>query len=226
LTPFSVVELRVNRAPKRLYAPHTEDRIVPSRGHRVLHQLSEAERRELIARSIAPSVRAIFGADVHADPDGPWGRYVRSGEGMRSLGTVRADRVLAVRFHYYPERSRWDYRLRFTDSSHEEFQLAVVDLAFRRGLDALRDSGLSPEQAAATVLAELRRQTVYLRVGLARDWDRHPDRCYLQITGVYGFSVSAEVWATDRRFDPSLSRSRREPVFLSSDGLVSPPAFS
>jgi hypothetical protein len=26
---------------------------------------------------------------------------------------------------------------------------------------------------------------VALRIGLARGWERHPDRCYLQITGVY-----------------------------------------
>ena len=39
----------------------------------------------------------------------------------------------------------------------------------------------------APILTELRRQRVYLRIGLARGWDRHPDRCYLQITGVYGF---------------------------------------
>ena len=95
--------------------------------------------------------------------------------------------MAAVRYQHYPERDRWDYRLRFSDGSREEFQLAVVDLAFRRGLDALRDDGLSPQQAATRVLAQLRRQEVYLRIGLARGWDRFPDRCYLQVTGVYGF---------------------------------------
>lgn len=28
---------------------------------------------------------------------------------------------------------------------------------------------------------------VYLRIGLARGWDKLPDRCYLQITGIYTF---------------------------------------
>lgn len=189
LTPFSVLELRVERAPKRSLAPHTEDRVVPRQGHRILRRLSAAEQLELLRQSASPSVRAIFGAEVHGDPDGPWGRYVRSGEGSRSLGTVRAETVSAVRYQYYPARDRWDYRLRFADNSREEFQLAVVDLAFRRRLDALHDGGLSPEQAAARTLAELRRQEVYLRIGLARGWDRFPDRCYLQVTGVYGFSV-------------------------------------
>jgi hypothetical protein len=158
-------------------------------GHRVVRLLSDAEQRALLERSASPSVRAIFGAEVHTDPAGRWGRYVRSGQGERSLGTIRVDRVLAVQYHHYPERGRWDYRLRFRDTSREEFQLAVVDLAFRGRLDALRDSGLPADRAAAQVLAELQRQSVYLRIGLARGWDKHPDRCYLQITGVYGFST-------------------------------------
>lgn len=28
---------------------------------------------------------------------------------------------------------------------------------------------------------------VYLRIGLARGWKKYPDRCFLQITGVYTF---------------------------------------
>ncbi|MGI6627904.1 MAG: hypothetical protein ACOX4K_06115 [Bacillota bacterium] len=28
---------------------------------------------------------------------------------------------------------------------------------------------------------------VFFRIGLARGWSRYPDRCYLQITGVYTF---------------------------------------
>lgn len=32
------------------------------------------------------------------------------------------------------------------------------------------------------------RGSIYLRIGLARGWVKHPDRCYLQITGVYGFA--------------------------------------
>jgi len=28
---------------------------------------------------------------------------------------------------------------------------------------------------------------VFLRIGLARGWDMYPDRCFLQITGIYSF---------------------------------------
>lgn len=191
VAPFAVLELQVNRAPKRLTAPHTEDRAIPLNGHRVLSILSDEDQQDLLDRTASPSVRSVFEAEIHADPAGQWGRYVRSGEGTRSLGTVRVGRVQAVQYQHYPDRGRWDYRLRFRDESQEEFQLAVVDLNFRARLDALRNSGLPAERAATEILTALRRQTVYVRVGLARGWDRHPDRCYLQITGVYGFeSVS------------------------------------
>jgi hypothetical protein len=187
VAPFAVIELRVNRAPKGLLAPHLEDRSVPTSGHRVLRNLQPTEQIALLKRTVSPSVREIFGAEVHADPDSQWGRYVRAGEGTRSLGTIQVRQLRAVRYHHYPERGRWDYRIRFLDAAQEEFQLAVVDLGFRKALDSLREGGLTPDAAAASALKTLQGQTVYLRVGLARGWDRHPDRCYLQITGVYGF---------------------------------------
>jgi hypothetical protein len=189
VAPFTVLDLQVNKAPKRLSAPHTEDRTIPLKGHRVLSTLPEEEQRALLERTMSSSVRSVFGAEIHADPAGQWGRYVRSGEGTRSLGTIQTDRVEAVGYHHYPERGRWDYRLRFRDGSGEEFQLAVVDLAFRARLDALCSRGFPADRAATEVLTALRRQTVFVRIGLARGWDRHPDRCYLQITGVYGFSA-------------------------------------
>ncbi|MGH2615376.1 MAG: dual OB domain-containing protein [Thermomicrobiales bacterium] len=188
VVPFAVLELQVNRAPKRLAAPHTEDRTIPGKGHRVLRVLPDAERIALLERSLSPSVRAIFAAEVHADSNGQWGRYVRSGEGSRSLGTIRAGRIQSVHYRFYAERKRWDYRLRFVDEAGEVFQLAVVDLAFRGRLDRLRDAGATPEVAARATHEALQSQSVLLRIGLARGWERHPDRCYLQITGVYGFS--------------------------------------
>ena len=173
--------LTVRRLAHRRHAPQTSFTV--RRGEIVaIAGLVGAGRSEL--------VRAIFGAEVHADANGQWGRYVRAGGGQRSLGTIQAARVRALRYQHYPERGRWDYRLRFVDTSGEEFQLAVVDLDFRRRLDALRDGGISPDRVATTTLTALQAQTVYLRIGLARGWEKHPDRCYLQITGVYGFDAS------------------------------------
>jgi hypothetical protein len=186
VVPFAVISLSVGPPPD-LVPPHTEDRVVPATGHWVVETLPAADASALLDWSASACVRDIFGADLHADEESPWGRFVPSGEGMRSLGTVRAAQLLAVRYQYSPDRGRWDYRVRFRDAAGEQFQLAVVDLAFRRRLDAMRGDGLPAERIAAKTQAALQRQTVYLRIGLARGWERHPDRCYLQITGVYGF---------------------------------------
>ncbi len=155
VAPFVVLELQVNRAPKRLTAPHTEDRMIPLKGHRVLSILSDEDQQALLNRTVSPSVRSMFGAEIHSDPAGQWGRYVRAGEGTRSLGTIQVDCVQAVQYRHYPDRGRWDYRLRFRDRSHEEFQLAVADLESRGRLDALRDRGLSADSAAAKILLGL-----------------------------------------------------------------------
>lgn len=189
VVPFALIALDVG-SPPDLVAPHTEDRLVPHSGHRVVEMLPDDEAVALLDWSASPGIQDIFGADLHTDGDGSWGRYVRSGEGTRSLGTIRAARILGVRYQYSPDRGRWDYRLRFADGAGEQYQLSVVDLGFRRRLDAMRGDGIAPERIAAATLATLQAQAVYLRIGLARGWERHPDRCYVQVTGVYGFETS------------------------------------
>jgi hypothetical protein len=47
---------------------------------------------------------------------------------------------------------------------------------------------MPPARVAEVVTQVLsQRSAVFLRIGLSRGWDRHPDRCYLQVTGVYSF---------------------------------------
>ena len=64
----------------------------------------------------------------------------------------------------------------------------MTDLAFRHYLTHLVTvEGRSPEECAAELTATLQTTRVYVRIGLARRWERFPERCYLQITGVYSF---------------------------------------
>jgi hypothetical protein len=136
---------------------------------------------------IVPNDRvSTVGGQLH---DQQWGRFVQYGEGAKSLGTVVARRVIDVNYSRFDVSSSWKYRVRFADASGEEFQLAVVALDFRNRLDAMRDGGLPVERIGPSILTNLRNQTVYLRIGLARGWEKYPDRCYLQITGVYGFDA-------------------------------------
>lgn len=55
-----------------------------------------------VERTNSPSVRAIFGAEIHADSSGSWGRNVQVGIGTRSIGGARARDVSAVCYHRYP----------------------------------------------------------------------------------------------------------------------------
>lgn len=61
-------------------------------------------------------------------------------------------------------------------------------LAFRYLLDYWRvREEMSPTKASQHLTAVLQKAQVFLRIGLSRGWEKFPDRCYLQITGVYSF---------------------------------------
>ncbi|MFT4041352.1 MAG: hypothetical protein QM692_24430 [Thermomicrobiales bacterium] len=185
ISPFSVVDLHVGGKPEDLQAPHTEDRLVPPRGHRVVETLPAADCREWLEWRQAPGVAEIFGATVRRAEDQEWGRFVQRGEGARSLGTVRAAQVLSVLCGHDAQSGKRDYRMQFQDGLGAVYRLAVVDRAFRARVDAVMDAA-GASAAGQRIGAELRGQEVWLRIGLARGWAQFPDRCYLQITGVYG----------------------------------------
>lgn len=185
IRPFAAVEMRFFEQPADLLPPHTEDWLV-DRAYARRHDLDPVERHELLSGSAAPSVDLAFGATVEGDGEG-WGRWVMAGGGERSLATVRVGAVRGVLFGVGPHGKR-EYRLRFEDETGAPFRLMVTDLAFRYRLDALVDrDGLSYPAAARALLDRLQTPDVFLRVGLARRWAKHPDRCYLQVNGVYPF---------------------------------------
>jgi hypothetical protein len=163
--------------------PHTEDwHIHPSR-RRFIRTLSADERWRLLDAIEDDSVEAIFGAPVRSDA----GHYVSSGEGRRSLGTITPRRIFDVNFREYTDRGRWEYRLSFEDQAGVQYRLGITDLSYRYLLDHARDNmAFEPSDVAAKMRSFFQRaRRVSLRIGLARHWERHPDRCYLQITGIY-----------------------------------------
>jgi hypothetical protein len=181
IQPFSVVELDLlKHNPDR---PHSEDWHVEPR-LRVVQELLTPEERAAFLQAIEdPAVHDIFGAPIHQDR----GWFINRGEGERSLGTIRAA-LNKVVYRRRDDLGKWDYRLAFRDAANQEYRLGVTDLAFCLHLDALRDGGMAPPGVAATVGNALRSvDALYLRVGLARGWSEHPDRCFLQITGVFSF---------------------------------------
>ncbi len=179
--PFAVVELDLQYAISK--PPHTEDWVIDE-GYRNDGAVLDLEQQIDELEGIEdPSVAVIFGAPIQTGP----GWYIPAGQGNRSLGTISPQRVWEVHL-VQRESGRWDYRLAFTDRSGHRYSLAVTDLAFRRFLDyRTAHDGLSVEEASEHLTRVLQQSRVFLRIGLARPWEQFPDRCYLQITGVYSF---------------------------------------
>jgi len=182
IRPFAVVEFDFLRpAPE---ASHTEDWEI-DRFHRrlVTAQLPEEKRLRILERTQSGSVAEIFEAEIHGDA----GCYLNAGEGERSLGTIRPAEFLHLT--YEPkDGGKWDYRIAFRDLREQTYRLSVTDLAFRCFLDHSRvEGGHQADELAADLTRLFNERTTFLRIGLARHWERFPDRCYLQITGIYSF---------------------------------------
>jgi len=127
-------------------------------------------------------VNAIFGAPVLAGP----GQYVLAGQGTRSLDTIRPQRLVKVIYEQSPGGS-WRYRVGFTDGSGTTYWLTVTDLAWRYYCDTQRRQGLPIQEIASHLTSVVSSGAVYLCAGLARGWEKYPDRCYLQLTAVHTF---------------------------------------
>jgi hypothetical protein len=182
IRPFAVVELDFLRHKPE--PPHTEDWEI-DRFHRrlVTPQLPEDKKLRLLEKTASHSVAAIFGAEIHHDQ----GFFVKTGEGKRSLGTIRPAEVTEL--IYEPKSDgKWDYRMVFKDQGEQAYRLAVTDLAYRHYLDYGRVQRNYPLDELMPRLTRIFNQrTMFLRIGLARHWEKHPERCHLQITGIYTF---------------------------------------
>lgn len=181
IRPFAEVELEL--LEHRPDPPHTEDWWVNPTYYRLVRMLKPDKRLSILERLEDHSVQAIFGAQIHHDN----GWFVKAGEGTRSLGTIKCVEIEKMAYTQRPD-GRWDYRIAFIDAAGAQYRLAVTDLAFRYYLDYMRlHRGVNAQQAAQDLTALLKDAELFLRIGLARGWDKYPDRCHLQITGVYSF---------------------------------------
>ncbi len=180
IRPFAVVEFDLQENVPE--PPHTEDWLI-SPVYRVKRVLAPEGQEALLDRIKDRSVEAIPGATIYEEQ----GWYVKAGEGTRSLGTVEPQQILGVSFHPRAE-GKSECRLTFTDANNRTYRLAVTDLAFRYYLDDLHRRGaISAQEAARRLTSRLQESHTFLRIGLTRGWEKHPDRCYLQITGVHAF---------------------------------------
>ncbi len=182
IRPFAVVELDFVRPVPE--APHTEDWEI-DRFHRrlITAQLPEEKRLRLLEKTASDTVAEIFGAEIHND----FGFYVQAGDGKRSLGTIRPAEITGLNYEL-KDSGTWDYRIIFKDQAAQTYRLAITDLTYRHCLDYGRVQLNYPLGELISRLTRIFNQrTTFLRIGLARLWKKFPDRCYLQVTGIYTF---------------------------------------
>ena len=74
------------------------------------------------------------------------------------------------------------------DAAGAVYRLAVTDLAWRYYAESMHTSQQMASTTVAAALQSVRSdKEIFLRIGLARGWSQHPDRCYLQVTGIHTF---------------------------------------
>ena len=185
VTPFSTLRLQLGDAPQDISPLFPEERQAAPGGHRTLRMLDRPEIEAFLEETCSASVREIFGAQIHVDPGGGKDWYVARGEGERSLGTVKAAEVHSVTARRNRDEGFMDFRLSFRDASGESYKLSIADLVSQSYFAMLGDDGHSPQDVGRRVRDSLRQaQPLYLRIALSRPAEAHPDRCYLQVSGM------------------------------------------
>lgn len=178
--PFAKVEYELLKPVSQ--PPHTEDYRYHPGTVRHVGRLDEEHKKKLLDITLFKSLKSIFEVQIHSDI----GFYVMDGQGPRSLGTIQPKRVIKASYEQDKE-GKWRYRLGFLDGEGTEYWLSVTDLAWRYYCDHQCRGGQMLENISSQLTSSLKRANVYLRIGLARGWEKYPDRCFIQVTGVYTF---------------------------------------
>ncbi len=177
--PFSVIEIGLTTNTPQ--PPHTEDSLFDPESIRYVRQVRN--REAFLKKLLFPSVNDIFEQEIYDNA----GFYVHDCSGPRSIGTIKPGGISEV--IYAPESNKgvWDYRILFVDDTGKWFRLKITDLTWQHYCDHLRSEGMDLNEIAEKLTEQIKSSKVYLRIGLARGWKLHPDRCYLQVNGIYTF---------------------------------------
>jgi len=162
--------------------PHTEDIRYDPASVLFIERQPEERWHKMLEVTLSRSVSDIFEQPIHSEH----GHYIMDGQGPRSLGTIKPSGISQVIYELSLE-NKWQYRLRFEDGTGAAYRLTITDLAWRYFCDYQRAQGEAPTHIATPLLHILQASEVYLRIGLARGWDKFPGRCYIQLTGIHTF---------------------------------------
>jgi hypothetical protein len=183
IRPFT--RIMIDLETPRPLPPHTEDYHIGPEKLKILGDCSIDEKLNLLKRNCSKDVASIFGADIQRVTGE--GTFIQLNTGNYSLGTVNAKKVFGFKHILYDDH--WDYRINFIDTEGNEYRLKAVDLTFQTYVDHLRICHkLSIDEIEGYVNRNIfALNDIYLRIGLSRGWGKYPDRCYLQITGIFTF---------------------------------------
>lgn len=176
--PFAIVEYDFTQPDPN--PPHTEDYRYEPDSPRFIRKVQD--RKTVLQWSLFENVSAIFDQPVHDD----FGYYVMDCQGTRSLGTIHPQAIAKATYEQGVE-GPWDYRLTFYEHEDKFYRLKITDLTWQYYCDSLRGENREPSKIAVELTNLLKNRDVYLRIGLSRGWKKFPDRCYLQINGIYTF---------------------------------------
>ena len=177
--PFAVVEFELLRPTPQ--PPHSEDWRYLFTWPRFIRKVQD--RKTVLHWSLFDSVSDIFEQPIHDD----LGFYVMDCQGTRSLGTIRPQEIHQVIYEQEGMNGPWNYRFWFTDGQGKTYRLKITDLTWHYYCGSLRGEDRDPTQISAELTTRLASSEVFLRIGLSHGWKKFPDRCYLQVNGIYTF---------------------------------------
>jgi hypothetical protein len=178
--PAAVVECDlIQQQPQ---PPHTEDFSYDPVSLRFIRRLDGRAWQATLDRLLYQSVSDIFEQPINDDQ----GHYVLDGAGSRSIGTLQPRGISKATYSAGADGT-WSHRLGFYDRAGQFYLLKITDLTWNAYCDSLRTFERQPKDIALSLTQLLKSRRVYLRIGLSRKWAKFPDRCYLQINGLYTF---------------------------------------
>ncbi len=177
--PFALVEF--DFLSPRPEPPHTEDFFYISNSPVFIQRV--ANRQMVLDWSMFETVEDIFEQPVLTDT----GFSVMDCQGPRSVGTIRPKDIHKFSYDRGIEKGAWDFRLNFSDNSGNDYRLKITDLTWHYYCASLRDEYPDPDAVANEMTKMLHSRLTYLRIGLSRGWKEYPDRCFLQVNGIYTF---------------------------------------
>ncbi|MBV1767257.1 MAG: hypothetical protein KUA29_03010, partial [Methanobacterium sp.] len=176
IKPFAVVKFELMKP--RPQPPHIEDvRWDLIRGPVFMRNLSGQEQKELMEHLAYKHVQEIFSAPIFEN------RFIKEGDGLRSIGTLKPHEIIAIDFIKNSE-GNYNYYMEFMDKDHETFKLPVTDCVFLKYFDKGLDNGYSPDEIADDLRDKFEKNESFLRLSLTPSFK---NAHWIQITGAYNY---------------------------------------